>query len=326
MAGITNEIYERTVVLPITEEARNTARQLAARQPTSEKAEQVLLNTLAVSVVDNYLQMMDIPTDIAASYSRNAFVCLCSDVSDLVVTGLGRLECRPVTAQEQTCHVPVDVWGDRIGYTAVQMDEALEEAAILGFIPTVEAEEIPLHQFQPLRNLLRSLNQPREKVSPSVSATAQLTNLSQWLRNAFETGWQTLDSLVSTPQTNLAFGFRQFRKDGSSRGGKTIDLQTPQGNYSIILAVSLASSTESTSVSEESEIDIHVQVIPAMAQTSLPPGLQLMILDESGAIFEETQALSEDDFLLLQISGHPGEKFSIRVALGDISTTEDFVI
>ncbi|MEC4812958.1 MAG: DUF1822 family protein [Scytonema sp. PMC 1069.18] len=325
MAGITNEIYDRTIVLPITEEARNRARQLAARLPIPEKAEQVLLNILAVSVVDNYLQMMDIPTDIATSYSHNAFICLCNDVADLIVTGLGRLECRPVTANEQTCYVPAEVWGDRIGYVAVQIDETLEEAAILGFTPQVEAEEIPLHQFQPLRNLLRHLNQLRVKVSSSVSTTAPLTNLSQWLQNVFLAGWETLDSLVSTPQTNFAFGFRQFRQEGSSSGGKIINLETPQGNYTVILAVSLASNPESL-VSEEQEIDILVQVIPATTQTFLPTGLQLVILEESGDVFEETQALPENDFLRLQIGGYPGEKFSIRVALGDTSFIEDFVI
>lgn len=329
MAGISNEIYESTVVLPITEEARAVAHRLASGQPTPQKAEQVQLNTLAVSVVNNYLRMMDIPTDITASHSRKPFLLMLNNVADLMVTGVGRLECRPVKAHAQNCHVPVEVWEDRVGYIAVQMDDALEEAALLGFTQSVEDEEIPLNQFQPLQNFLQHLNR-------SINVTKQIVNLSQWLQNAFDAGWQTVDSLLSpSGELRLAVSFRSEEKlaaifeatsikSNSQGGAKVIHLETPQGNISVILAVLVTPGDISNTQAQET--DIKVRVISGSNETSLPNGLQLTILEESGAIFEETQAESGDNYLQLTIGGNESEKFSIRVTLDGISITEDFVI
>lgn len=340
MAGISNEIYESTVVLPITEEARAVARQLASGQPTPQKAEQVKLNTLAVSVVNNYLRMMDIPTDITASYSRKPFLLMLNNVADLMVTGIGRLECRPVKARAQNCYVPVEVWEDRVGYIAVQMDEGLKEAALVGFTQSVEDEEIPLNQFQPLPNFLQHLNQllPTPVPSSSINVTKQIVNLSQWLQNAFDAGWQTVDSLLSSSgELRLAASFRSGEKlaaifeatsikSNSQGGAKVIHLETPQGNFSVILAVLVTPGDDSVSNTQAQETDIKVRVISGSNETSLPSGLQLTILEESGAIFEETQADSGDNYLQLRISGNESEKFSIRVTLDGISITEDFVI
>ncbi|HEY9845691.1 MAG TPA: DUF1822 family protein, partial [Candidatus Caenarcaniphilales bacterium] len=58
----------------------------------------------------------------------------------------------------------------------------------------------------------------------------------------------------------------------------------------------------------------------------LPPSLQLVVLDESGASFLEAQARSADNYIQLQFSGTAGERFSVQVTLGEVSTTEDFVI
>lgn len=342
MVGISDEIYQSTVVLPITEEARAVAHQLAQGQPTPQKAEQVRLNTLAVSAVNNYLRMMDIPTDIAASYSRKPFMLLWNDIADLVVTGVGRLECRPVKARAQNCHIPVEVWEDRVGYIAVQMDEGLEEAALVGFTKSVEGvedEEVPLNKFQPLQDFLIHLNQllPGAKISGSENNISQLQNLSRWLQNAFDAGWQTIDSLFSSSgELRLASSFRNENnklasvfndtsvKGNSTGGAKVIQLQTPQGNYSIVLAV-LVTPGESASTTEPQETDIKIRVISADAQF-LPNGLQLMIQEESGAVFDENQASSTDNYLQLGLGGNKNEKFSIRVALDGISITEDFVI
>lgn len=323
MAGIKDEISDRTIILPITEEAQAVANRLSEGQPTPQKAEQVRLNTLAVSVVNNYLRMMDIPTDITASYSRKPFMVMFNDVADLIVTGLGRLECRPVKAEAQTCHFPVEVWDDRVGYIAVQMDENLQEAALLGFTPTVETEEVSLTQFQPLQDFLWYIN-------PPVQASQQLANLSQWLRNTFEAGWLTLDTLLGTTGANLAFNMRGYRREDSSedsatKRGKILNLETLQGNYSVVLAIAVTPGNNPASP-EEQETDILIRLIPAIAQTFLPVGLELIVLDESGNIVEQAQAMAEEDYLQLPIGGFPGEEFSVRVMLDGISVTEDFVV
>ncbi|MEB3295868.1 MAG: DUF1822 family protein, partial [Synechococcales bacterium] len=52
------------ITLPISPHARQQAQQFAAEQPNPHKAEQVYRNTLAVQLVELYLQMMAIPTEI----------------------------------------------------------------------------------------------------------------------------------------------------------------------------------------------------------------------------------------------------------------------
>jgi hypothetical protein len=133
MSYNTNEMEDFALPLPITRMARRTAEEFANRQPTPQKAEQVRLNTLAVCVVNDYLQMMGIPTDLSVGDSWNPVVLLGADVADLEVTGVGRLECRPVRMHQQTCHIPPEVLSDRIGYVVVQIDESSLEATVLGF-------------------------------------------------------------------------------------------------------------------------------------------------------------------------------------------------
>ncbi|GET40512.1 DUF1822 family protein [Microseira wollei] len=86
----------QSVLMPITQAAQQMARQFAIEQPTEEKALQVYLNTLAVYAVNNYLRIMDISTDLKGGDSWNPVIRFACDVADLWVTGVGRLECRPL--------------------------------------------------------------------------------------------------------------------------------------------------------------------------------------------------------------------------------------
>lgn len=327
MLGMTNNIENYPLTLPLTEADHEIAQQLAEQQPNPAKATQVRLNALAVSAVNTYLQMMDIPTDLEASESRSPFMNLYHDAADLVIPGIGHLECRPVQAQEQTCRVPAEVWEDRIGYVAVQLDEALEEAKLIGFTPTVEDEEIPLRQFQPIRNLLRRVHQLSHatELDSSVTSPALLSNLTQWLQDTVETGWQTLETLLTTPQ--LATAYRSLRDDPLSRPtrrGKRLVLETPQQIHTLILLVT--PEVEADTSTPTQEVTITVEVISADPSIPLPAGLQLLILEESGTVFREVQALPEDDYLRSRFGGQPEEQFTVQVALGDARVTEDFII
>ncbi len=65
---------------------------------------------------------------------------------------------------------------------------------------------------------------------------------------------------------------------------------------------------------------------PTGNQLYLPLGVQLTVLDDRAEVFLEAQARSADNYIQLQLRGDIGEKFSVRVALNDISITEQFVI
>lgn len=154
MVYATQDIEEQSQRMPVTQAARRTAEQFALQHPSPEKAERVRLNTLAVWVVNDYLQLMDIPTELSAGDSWNPVMRLSDDVADLVVTGLGRLECRFILPGEQSCTIPPEVWFDRIGYMVVRIEESFREATLLGFMPPSEE---PLEQVEVAQ--LRSLDE-----------------------------------------------------------------------------------------------------------------------------------------------------------------------
>ncbi|WP_347269563.1 DUF1822 family protein [Trichocoleus sp. FACHB-90] len=76
----------------------------------------------------------------------------------------------------------------------------------------------------------------------------------------------------------------------------------------------------------DKEMNILVQVRPTSGQIYLPPNFQLMALDEEGAVLMEAQTRSSNNFIQLQFSGFLGECFTVKVALGNVSVSENFVI
>lgn len=325
----TRVIEEFSLPLPITEAARTIAQKFAAGQPTREKVEQVRLNTLAVCVVNYYLEMIGIATDITVGDSWNPVVRLAADVADLELTDIGRLECRPIRADQENCYIPPEVWSDRIGYVVVEFDELLREAKVLGFIQTAATEYIAISELQPLENLCERLSQLKQPVEVIHELPRQyVTCLSQWLENVFDTSWQTIEALLGSTQTNLAFSFRRnenFKEtssqhhEASIKRAKLIDLGLQLAGHSVALIVELRQASLQ-------KTDILIQVHPTGSQTYLQPLLQLIVLDELEEIFLEAQARSADNYIQLQFSGKPRERFSVKVALGDVSIIENFVI
>lgn len=327
-------IEDVSLPLPITQAARKLAQQFANQQPNSQKAEQVYLNTLAVYVVNHYLQLMGIATDLAASDSWNPVVRLCVNTADLEVTGIGRLECRPMKVHEQICHIPPECQ-DRIGYLVVQLDQSFREATLLGFARTVNRDELSLSQLQPLETLLEHLSQLRQPITAPQSATSskRLVNLSQWLQNLSEAGWQTVEALLDTTGTNMALSFRSansFRRLDSAETGvrlaKLVDLGIQLAGQPVALVVELRPEDDSPPTLDQPKTSIRLQVHPTGRQTFLPANLQLVVLDESGAIFLEARARDADNYIQLQFNGETRERFSVKVALGSQSVTQDFVI
>jgi hypothetical protein len=327
-----------SVPMPITQEALQIARQFANEQPTQQKALQVYLNTLAVCSVNNYLRIMDIPTNLTAGDSWNPVVRLVTDVADLWVTGLGRLECRPVpatkldlktpqkpnnnswfqfisskpTSKEKSaplvCTIPPEVQFGRIGYVVVQIDLEQQEATLLGFSQTAAMDELLISQLQPLNDLLKHL----ESLIP---LPVTPVNLSQWLQGVFEIGWQSLESLLDTQKANYAF---RRRVANSIRRAKLTKLGTPPTETSVALVVILTQQ-------KTANFDISLQVLPVEGETYLPVGLKLAVLDESGETFLEISSGSADNLIQTQqFGGQTGEKFRVQISLDKDSITDDF--
>lgn len=305
MSAITDDL---AISLPITPHYRRLAADFAREQPTTEKAEKVLLNTLAVLVVNDCLQMLGFSTELAASDSWNPAVRMAADIADMVVIGKGRLECRPIRKGEEYCRIPLEVWAERIGYVVVEIDEDLLAGKVLGFVPEVRGERVAIAQLQPIEALLKKLHE---------TADNPLVNLSQWWDNIFDASWQQVESLLNPQQTQIAFSFRN-RKAESTQGVKRGKLIELGDNYlSLILEIQ---------PENNGAIDIRLMLHPTGKFTTLPPSIRLTLLDEFGKKLIETQARTADNYLQLQFSGEAGERFSVKVTLGDASITEHFLI
>ncbi|AFY48311.1 Protein of unknown function (DUF1822) [Nostoc sp. PCC 7524] len=322
MTNHTFKLEDSAITLPISQAARTTAQQFAHRQPTPAKAEEVRRNTLAVWVVNDYLQMMDVPTNLTASDSWNPIMQLCANVADLEVSSVGRLECRPVGSQDQECLIPAETWEERAGYVIVQIDDSCQEAKLLGFIKTVATETLPLSQLQPIEALIDRLGQLQ------TSPVDALVNLSQWFVGQVEASWQTVESLWNSLEARPVYAFRSpltttdgivGQSDAVTRRAKLIDLGIQIDNQPVMLIVEIAPEANQ-------KTGIRLQLHSTGNQPYLPNGVQLKVLDNTGAVFLEAQARSADNYIQLQFRGDIQEQFSVQVSLGDMSITENFVI
>lgn len=308
---------------PISPDARRRAEQLCRQQATPEKGEQVRLNTLSVSFVNSYLQYMGFDTDLEASDSWDPVQQTLMDVADLSLKNLGFLECRPVLADTQFVYVPPEVQSNRIGYVVVQISKSFREAKLLGFVKQASIDLLPISQLQPLEKLLDYLEYIIEvKVdklaSQLLTSSNNVIKLKQWFENKFESGWQEISAFLGNQTDYPILSLRSTNKVFVSRA-KQIDLGKQVSSQAVFLVVALTPENDQ-------EMDIIVEVHPTSGQTYLPPNLQLMVLDFEGAAVMEAQARSANKNIQLQFSGEPGERFSVKVVLGDVSVVEDFVI
>lgn len=293
-----------TFTVILSAEAHQLAERFRQQQKQPKKGKQVYLNTLAVYAVKYYLSCLEIETEWESSDSFDPIAQTLMDVADLKVKNSGSLECRPVLPNQDFMDVPPEVWSDRIGYIAVQMTPSLTEVILLGFVERVDEEEISLGELRSLSELPQYLSQLRQ---------SEPINLSQWLQDVFDVGWQKLENMLLPQQPELALSFRGT--NGVKRG-KLLELE--RAGEQIALCVGI-------NPEDEGEMNILVEVYPTNNQSHLPPELQVRVLDESGISVMEAQARTTRN-IQFEFSGELGEKFSIKLALGDVSITEGFVI
>lgn len=311
-----NHIVDSPLPLPISQQTKLIAQQLADQLAVIAVDERVYLNTLAVLVVNDYLQMMGFATDLRGSETFNPLLHLAADVSDLQVTGLGHLECRAVTPGELSCYIPEDVWQDRIGYAVVEIAESQRLALLLGFTQSVTEASLPLKQLQPPEFLLRHLHQLMQELN-SVNTVV----ISQWFENLFVAGWQNLEALFAGDTLNLALSLRSDpAPEREVVGAKLIDWGVDLGGEAVTLLVAL------TKITDE-QVGVRVQVRPVTGASYLPPNLVLAICSPTGETLREVRSRSLDDYIQLpRFQGVRGDRFQLRLTLNQVSLTEDLAI
>ncbi|NJN73215.1 MAG: DUF1822 family protein [Limnothrix sp. RL_2_0] len=316
------QLLKNTISLPITNEARQIAQKFSEQQITPEKAHQVYQNTLAVLVVNNYLRILQISTDLTQGESWDPLLQLSSDVADLMVIDHGRLECRPCENIEGVCRVPLEAQVDRIGYVAVQICEAAQEARLLGFHDFVEGDNLPIEQLRQMKGFIPYLL----KVRPIV-------RLDQWLESNFDEAWHPAESVLQRKSQNLT---HSTLGNVISRA-KQIEWET----YSELPPVSLLVMIKPN---EDETMSIRVQLHPAIATKKpalakigfrfipsfgehLPPRIELSLLSETNQVLQKIVVRSDppDDFIQFsRFLCNPYEKFKIQLKFETETITEKF--
>lgn len=162
----------------------------------------------------------------------------------------------------------------------------------------------------------------RHQVETDTANSRSVNNLSLWLQNIFESGWQSLDTLLGTNSERIGF---QFRMDSNwnevrVKSAKLVDLGMELKGMTIILLIGLT-------VEADRRVGIRVQLYPATGETYLPPSIALSLVSEGGGRLQEVQSRSHDNYIQLKrFKSPPGKRFAIEVSLGDISIKEHFIL
>ncbi|OUC15142.1 MAG: hypothetical protein B0A82_08305 [Alkalinema sp. CACIAM 70d] len=321
-----------TFTMPISLQAHQVAQQFWRLHPNQQKAKQVYLNTIAVQTVQTYLQWFGIATDLESGDSWNPALQALADTADLVIKDQGKLECRPVLPNQEVCLVPAEVWQERIGYVAVQLNAELTEATLLGFLPQAGQLEVPLQSLQSLDRLLEVCNE----TAPSIANLSQVAvHLSQWLQNTIDTGWQTLDALF--PSSQLAFVMRGSSSEASASETNASEAGASETGAIAYISrgkrLNLGSATHPVEVVllveflplESNPWEITVKLCPQQEQSVLPTDVEVMILDEQGVSVMQAQSRSTE-MIQLKFLGSPGERFGVKVMSEFNSVTEEFCV
>jgi hypothetical protein len=311
-----------TFTVSLLKPAHQLAEKFCQHQSNLQKAEQVYLNTLAIYAVNYHLQCLGFETNWTQSDSWDSMMQTFLDVADLEVNNYGKLECRPVFSDAEAVYVPEEVWEKRIAYVAVQLDESLTEATLLGFAQTVSTQSLNLSELRSLEELPEYLSQFKQE-----QAVREQVNLSQWLRDIFEPSWETIEAIFAPPQAEFAFTTRnpslikastpELPVNGVKRG-KRFALERLGESEQVAVFVGL-------SPTASPQLDITVEVCPIGGQPYLPRELQVVILNEQGKAVLHAEAENSEG-LEFQFSGELGESFSVKVTLGDFSITQEFLI
>lgn len=321
-----NSTQPLRLTVPLGKDAHCWAEQFAAEQATVQKGKKVYLNTLAVLVVHSYLKWLQVQTALTQGDSWHPGLRAIFDVADLVLPNIGKLECRPVLPGEVAFELPLEVTQDRIGYVAVQFSEQLDRVQLLGFAPAhaiaQPSKPLLVSDLKSLDALIDTIHQRQiEQLQKSVKTETPLVNLRQWLERIFNEDWQPAGLVLASNLRSTTGMTPQLDSQTSSISrAKMINLgRLPAGQATVMLVVQLT-----PTVTED--IDIRLRLYPAGNFIYLPPDLQLIVLEEAGTVCMEAKARSADDWMQLEFSCQHGERFSVRVVLGEMSITEQFVV
>jgi Protein of unknown function (DUF1822) len=296
-----NDSQSLTFTVALSHDAHEIAHKTIQKIASPIKGKQVYANTLAVYAVDFYLQCMGFNPDWLSSDSRNPLLIQLTNVADLNIQDVGKIECIPTSSNLETCEIPPESTDRRIGYLPVQINDAQTEATLLGF-STQKSGTIALDRLDDLEYAIEYLTNIEQPA---------IVKLREWLNGLVDTSWETLDRVLNPTQQRLFYR-------GAVNRGQRIDLSTPDGTTSSILAVDIKSNEISR------EVDVLVQVYP-VEKNELPDGIKLSIGDNTDTMMTAISK-SGDNWIQLNFTAVFDEEFTVKIGLGEAEVARRFAI
>jgi Protein of unknown function (DUF1822) len=141
-------------------------------------------------------------------------------------------------------------------------------------------------------------------------------NLSRWQQEVFDQDWQKVEEILVRPPAEWSRNFRSRATAESIQRGKLLELEQAGDRVALIVELTTTKSAG---------VNISVTACPSNGESSLPPDLRLMVLDNLGIAVMQARAKGSQ-YLQLEFNGCAGERFSVKVILGETSITEAFTI
>ena len=313
-----------TFPIPLGIQAHQQAQRFRDHHPKPQKSKEVYLNTLAVLAVKDYLAMMGYDSNLAQSYSWQPVQQTLMDCADLMVQDYGRIECRYCIEGDSELLIPPEVWDDRQGFIFVQFSSSLREAQVLGLVPSVTQQRLPLDAIEPLEDLSELLRGVSSTSSAREASLTVVTQLQGWFQD-FQDSWQTvqqsldffLSSAELTPSYRSSAGEDDHLRPELCRS-KVITLDDQQGRLDLSVFLGLKTIPPSGT-------EVWVKVNSPQSGRSLPTQLRMSILtpDESEVMVAQSNGTEAMQF---RFSAHSGEQFRLQIGLDNVTWHEDFVL
>lgn len=304
-----NALRDLAIPFPITASFRQQARAYASQYFTQDTHERVYLNTLAVLVANAYFRLLNFQTNLTKAERWNAACRVWSEANEIELVGLGNLECRVITAGQQTIILPPETWADRIGYLFVEITSSEKVATLIGFLPAFDAEtsgeEVAIsttgYAYADLKSMDEAMDYLTQQEASARSKTGEIDNLTRdfaakkitylrnWLNNVYDSDWEPAMRELSAATC----------KKKIQLVGQVFEMQ---------LSVS------------QSNGAITVTVIVRLESGFLPIGIQVSVPDES-EIYTETVS-TPADLIRIPLEFSPGEEFWVELRWGETFTRE----
>ncbi len=191
-----NNTENRLLNVPLGNEAHNFAKQnvtgVMSLIPINQKREigkQIYLNSLAIYTVNSYLQWLGYDSNLNGDFANPLLRCRLN-LADLMITGIGNLECRYLWENETSLIIPNEVTENRIGYILVQFSETLNQGKLLGFTADLnDNQTISISELKSLDDLIDYLD--------------RLETANKFLTENDEVAIKVREKLQDTPLTDI---------------------------------------------------------------------------------------------------------------------------